>query len=291
MSTDEEMEPLAYDESGDYLLQKIFECTSVQVMPLAGFPSNLCTICESRLDDLYLFRWQCIKNDELINRFSAELNKPSIPPEDHATQRTIDTETVTGKDEDVRRSVEKDEIIETNPSTNETTDGDDLDGSSDYELLEVKLEEDDDQSYIVVLEPRSPSPDEELDLQQRTIGTVPVETAPKNRPKVNPSIHSVVHDRLCPYCPATFRTASRLMFHINTHTGKKPYVCKVCNKAFHSANNRKVHMKLHDKDQHHQCPHCSSKFAQFHQLEVHIRTHTGEKPYVCPQQQHRSLQQ
>lgn len=63
-------EPICYDQRDQFLLQKIYECTTLQISPLNGIPSSLCTICKARLDEFYQFRWQCIKNDDIIRRIA-----------------------------------------------------------------------------------------------------------------------------------------------------------------------------------------------------------------------------
>ncbi|XP_058118322.1 zinc finger protein 556-like [Anopheles ziemanni] len=75
LSTNGVTEPIGYGDQ--FLLQKIYECTSIQITPLAGVSSALCTICRARLEDFYQFRWQCIKNDEILHRIAAGgSNKP-----------------------------------------------------------------------------------------------------------------------------------------------------------------------------------------------------------------------
>ncbi|XP_055595107.1 Wilms tumor protein homolog [Uranotaenia lowii] len=69
-------EPICYDQRDQFLLQKIYECTTLQISPLNGIPSSLCTICKARLDEFYQFRWQCIKNDEIIRRIADNFPKP-----------------------------------------------------------------------------------------------------------------------------------------------------------------------------------------------------------------------
>ncbi|XP_058830596.1 protein escargot-like [Topomyia yanbarensis] len=77
-------EPICYDQRDQFLLQKIFECTTLQITPLTGIPSSLCTICKARLDEFYQFRWQCIKNDEIIRRIADNFPKPQ--PTEAASQ-------------------------------------------------------------------------------------------------------------------------------------------------------------------------------------------------------------
>lgn len=51
--------------------------TAKTIAPLNGIPSSLCTICKARLDEFYQFRWQCIKNDEIIRRIADNFQKQS----------------------------------------------------------------------------------------------------------------------------------------------------------------------------------------------------------------------
>ncbi|XP_058064966.1 uncharacterized protein LOC131214646, partial [Anopheles bellator] len=78
LSPDVASEPLMQDEMGKHLIQKIFDCTGVQIIPLTGISSVLCTVCKRRVEDFYLFRYQCIKNNEVLNEFAVELNKSPL---------------------------------------------------------------------------------------------------------------------------------------------------------------------------------------------------------------------
>ncbi|EDS28362.1 conserved hypothetical protein [Culex quinquefasciatus] len=51
------------------------------ITPLNGIPSSLCTICKARLDEFYQFRWQCIKNDEIIRRIADNFQQQKPPPQ------------------------------------------------------------------------------------------------------------------------------------------------------------------------------------------------------------------
>lgn len=98
-------EPLCYDQRDQFLLQKIYECTTLQIAPLNGIPSSLCTICKARLDEFYQFRWQCIKNDEIIRRIADNFHKQQSavdPPPPTTSTSPIDPNP-------------KQEVIETGP--------------------------------------------------------------------------------------------------------------------------------------------------------------------------------
>ncbi|XP_052864172.1 uncharacterized protein LOC128270792 [Anopheles cruzii] len=66
----DDLEPLPNDETGQYKLQKLFDCTGFQADILPGVPTFLCTKCESRLDKMYTFHWRCNENIALVNGFT-----------------------------------------------------------------------------------------------------------------------------------------------------------------------------------------------------------------------------
>ncbi|XP_053679050.1 myoneurin-like [Anopheles nili] len=75
LSTNGVAELLEYDQSDKILLQKIYECTSLQITPMDGVPLAICAVCKERLEEFYQFRWQCIRNNEVIQRIAAESTK------------------------------------------------------------------------------------------------------------------------------------------------------------------------------------------------------------------------
>ncbi|XP_055627973.1 myoneurin-like [Toxorhynchites rutilus septentrionalis] len=114
-------EPICYDQRDQFLLQKIYECTTLQIAPLNGIPSSLCTICKARLDEFYQFRWQCIKNDEIIRRIADNFHKQ------HQQQST----------EPIASHNPKQEVIDTLPPSGEMqTQPQPVGNSSEYTLQE-----------------------------------------------------------------------------------------------------------------------------------------------------------
>merc|ERR1711962_107518 len=67
----------------------------------------------------------------------------------------------------------------------------------------------------------------------------------------NKLAHTSMEDRKyqCPSCPKGFNFKRRLEDHINTHTGKKPWICTICEHAAADYNNHLAHIrKKHGKE-------------------------------------------
>ncbi|KAK3868616.1 hypothetical protein Pcinc_026003 [Petrolisthes cinctipes] len=68
--------------------------------------------------------------------------------------------------------------------------------------------------------------------------------------------------RACAVCEKVFDSRAKLMIHIRTHTGERPFACTLC----------------------------PYQACQLSTLTSHMRTHTGEKPFQCPFCSHRARQ-
>ncbi|CAG8616259.1 8765_t:CDS:2 [Paraglomus brasilianum] len=80
-----------------------------------------------------------------------------------------------------------------------------------------------------------------------------------------------------------FSQRQKVMRHMQTHTGDKPYQCNNCNKRFSEANIMTQHMRIHTGERPFKCHYseCGRQFSISGALTIHLRMHTGEKPFQC----------
>lgn len=78
-----------------------------------------------------------------------------------------------------------------------------------------------------------------------------------------------------------FTQRQKVMRHIQTHTGAKPYQCQTCLKRFSESNMVVQHMRIHTGEKPFKCDQCQKDFTIAAALTIHKRVHTGEKPFAC----------
>jgi uncharacterized Zn-finger protein len=91
---------------------------------------------------------------------------------------------------------------------------------------------------------------------------------------------------LCELCQKTFKWASHLKRHIETHLPTNTFKCEVCEKVYrteHDLSRPRHKSKVHEKPKP-KClksKDCGKMFRTKQELEHHLSVHTGEKPFPC----------
>ncbi|KAG8699492.1 zinc-finger protein [Ceratobasidium sp. 395] len=100
-----------------------------------------------------------------------------------------------------------------------------------------------------------------------------------------------------------FSSKQKILRHLQSHTGHRPFKCDVCGldfseaatlqqhmrrhtqercgKAFAITGALTIHKRTHNGDKPFKCKYCDRAFAESSNLSKHLRTHTGIRPYAC----------
>uniref|UniRef100_A0A1Q3G0E0 Putative c2h2-type zn-finger protein n=1 Tax=Culex tarsalis TaxID=7177 RepID=A0A1Q3G0E0_CULTA len=309
LSTEGKLEDLFFTDTGNRLVQRILECTSIQMAPANGIVSSICVRCRLLLEDLSKFRDQCLRCEEIFQSKLDSMETIEVVPdifglhsdedEDEGQELLPEPEGDPDASGELVDSIKieedgwKDVEEELNVSAFKITTFDTKNGSS----LQIDSDKQPAKNYTL-------TPPMDIDLKSLVV-----------------YIKDKKHWK-CPHCDNKyFSQSGNLKAHINTHTGYKPYTCNLCNRSFAQKSNLNYHMKashdpqrpfkcnacdrafstmdqmvLHLKTKHaqietatprqvadkkHFCPYCGKAFAQSFNLKLHVNTHTGERPYKC----------
>ncbi|XP_076043436.1 uncharacterized protein LOC143026616 [Oratosquilla oratoria] len=85
----------------------------------------------------------------------------------------------------------------------------------------------------------------------------------------------------CAYCGKGLRSPASLQVHVRQHTGERPYQCEYCNSTFRDSSSLSMHEATHTGIKRYHCPSCPKSFNKRYSLVVHTRRHTGERPFKC----------
>lgn len=85
----------------------------------------------------------------------------------------------------------------------------------------------------------------------------------------------------CKRHATVFPQRQKVMRHIQTHTGDKPFKCTTCRRRFSEMNIMKQHLRTHTGEKPYECDFCPSTFTISSALTIHRRKHTGVKPFEC----------
>jgi uncharacterized Zn-finger protein len=88
----------------------------------------------------------------------------------------------------------------------------------------------------------------------------------------------------CPFngCDNAYSLKNKLLAHLRTHYGMKPYKCNYCLKSFNDKGNLKTHLRVHTGERPYKCSICSKAFKTEGQLREHLGSHCKDKPFQCP---------
>lgn len=84
-----------------------------------------------------------------------------------------------------------------------------------------------------------------------------------------------------PGCEKKFVQKQTFKYHLNSHTGVKPFSCTCCSRQFHSLCNKNVHERVCSGKVLYKCDTCEKTFSDRCSQQRHIQSQHGGKLYRC----------
>ena len=88
--------------------------------------------------------------------------------------------------------------------------------------------------------------------------------------------HETKKDCVCEICAKAFKNNRALKFHMNSHTGERPYKCDKCGAAFLRPTNLANHVVIH-RNEKFTCEVCDRSFVHKRSFDRHKLLHTGDQ--------------
>jgi len=96
------------------------------------------------------------------------------------------------------------------------------------------------------------------------------------------SAHQTDKNCSCSICGSGFSYRCKLLDHMRTHSGDRPFHCDVCGRGFSQKNHLTRHTMIHTGERPFSCEFCGRGFYRKDRLTGHRRTHTGWPPGEAP---------
>lgn len=232
------------------VIDRIRECTGIQITAEEDLKSSVCWMCSLSLEEFQCFRERCHRYDKLIRRKRKELTLPvieSVLPAVPTVSNNTPSYEAMGDDIDEYDDDDCDEF-----------DDDDDDGpvieisSLKQQALAVMGTPAPEDSLLVPAEYESVEKDVkptraalmEFAEKQKSVNAAagPVMRAPV-------SARDPIRRFQCKTCGRCFKNKANLWTHNQMHTGKLPYPCDMCGTAFNRMQSLNAHkIKYHSKD-------------------------------------------
>lgn len=294
-----ELYPIFGDNTAD-LVEKIYDCTRVEISKNNGMPALICQQCRAKIIVCHNFFENCQNGDQKYHRLfgtqswkcerlSVDSDKshdikraftPNVPKKDVEKIAIPARNTLLDRlknDEKLRRySIDEERKFEIKHVVKKRLSDESQMANTSMELLAVKIEQ---------------SIKNEIDQKLEVDGRC---KCPKcgllvHNLRKHKQLHSAISKHVCGICNKTFTKRFLLKYHVNVHTGEKPYQCSECSQRFASPSTLYKHKLTHSgtasyiisEDQRFHCNVCNCVFKHRNLIHKHMRMKHRERKYPC----------